>query len=155
MGPAPSSNDGVLRSVQSQVNYIPIVIFCCPNILKNEPCHCGPNSHSEPIQLPSIDHLKEFMNKIGQFQQTKVAAPAFKTSSTSSNQVSSKHPSILLIPIGTMTRSNGNQRLTGNNLAKLSANIESQSKMASTGLNMPNNNYYNLVENYREGVPTT
>ena len=54
-----------------------------------------------------------------------------------------------------MTRSNGNQRLTGNNLAKLSANIESQSKMASTGLNMPNNNYYNLVENYREGVPTT
>ena len=95
------------------------------------------------------------MNKIGQFQQTKVAAPAFKTSSTSSNQVSSKHPSILLIPIGTMTRSNGNQRLTGNNLAKLSANIENQSKMASTGLNMPNNNYYNLVENYREGVPTT
>jgi hypothetical protein len=63
-------------------------MFCCPNVLKNEPCKCGPNFHSEPVQLSSIDHLKTFIDKVGQFEQAQ--KKAVFASSSSSNPVSSK-----------------------------------------------------------------
>ena len=71
-----------------KVAFIPIVMFCCPAVLKNEPCKCGPNYHSEPVQLSSIDRLKSFIDKVGQFEQAQ--KKGLFASSSSSNPVSSK-----------------------------------------------------------------
>ncbi len=40
-----SNESGVNAAItpdQPNIAYIPIVMFCCPNIIRNEPCLCGP-----------------------------------------------------------------------------------------------------------------
>lgn len=37
-GTAPGSGSG---NSNTSVQYVPVLIICCPNLLKNEPCFCG------------------------------------------------------------------------------------------------------------------
>ena len=57
---------------------------------------------------------------------------------------------------GTRTGSIGQSRLTGNNLAKLEANAESIYKMegGNSGLNHLKNSFYNIVDSYKDRIPT-
>lgn len=47
---APSSGSGNGNSGNSNVQYVPIFIVCCPNLLKNEPCFCG---HQQCLTMPT------------------------------------------------------------------------------------------------------
>jgi len=59
------------------------------------------------------------------------------------------------IPAGTRTGSNGQSRLTGNNLAKLEANAENHYKVdnGNSGFNHVKNSFYNIVDSYKDRVP--
>jgi hypothetical protein len=34
----------------SNIQYVPILVMCCPNLLRNEPCFCG---HQQSVQIPA------------------------------------------------------------------------------------------------------
>ena len=36
-----SSGGGSSGNNGNTIQYVPILVMCCPNILKNEPCYCG------------------------------------------------------------------------------------------------------------------
>jgi len=44
-----SGNGNSGGSGRSNVQFVPILIVCCPNLLKNEACNCG---HTSSVQLP-------------------------------------------------------------------------------------------------------
>jgi len=39
--PLIGSSGGGSSGNNSNIQYVPIMVMCCPNILKNEPCYCG------------------------------------------------------------------------------------------------------------------
>jgi hypothetical protein len=54
-------NNGGAANQQPSITYVPIILFCCPNIIKNEPCFCGPHS-TVPVKLPSLGHMNDILN---------------------------------------------------------------------------------------------
>ena len=60
MSHAPGSGSGNANS-NSNIQYVPILIVCCPNILKNEPCFCG---HQQIVPMPSNVQIHQFYNII-------------------------------------------------------------------------------------------
>jgi len=44
------SNGGSGNGSSNSIQYVPILIVCCPNLLKNETCSCG---HTSSVQIPA------------------------------------------------------------------------------------------------------
>ena len=49
-GPNIGSSGGSGNSGSNNVQFVPIMVICCPNLLKNEPCYCG---HQSFVTIPS------------------------------------------------------------------------------------------------------
>lgn len=56
------SGNGNSGSNGSNIQFVPILILCCPNLLRNEPCPCG---HQQSVTLTgSTMNIGSFMNLI-------------------------------------------------------------------------------------------
>ena len=56
------SGNGNSGSNGTNIQFVPILILCCPNLLRNEPCACG---HQQSVTLTgSTMNIGSFMNLI-------------------------------------------------------------------------------------------
>eukprot|EP00347_Sterkiella_histriomuscorum_P014705 403359865 len=60
-GPNVGSSGGGGSSGNSNIQYVPIMVVCCPNILKNEQCPCG---HQSFVTMPSQLQLHQYLNQL-------------------------------------------------------------------------------------------
>ncbi|TNV83930.1 hypothetical protein FGO68_gene6599 [Halteria grandinella] len=141
--------NGSLSELQNnqQIQYIPIVMFCCPSLIRGEICHCGPMHSMNPIRLPSINHLAEIINHVTHItsmnqQQSTPQNPSSVTAS-SGNPPSST--------VNSTSQAHVLPRLTQNNIAKFDAsNNKHSNETGGTQMQQQNQQIYNFGGSYQD-----